>query len=106
MITPVITDEIDLVTKGFCVTLPCEGCEYAAVSTVIIASSYSTAVLTIKGTLNGDDWYALNEPTISADGLYGPFYIAGLCKVRIEVTTVASGSARMKASWRGWGCIP
>ncbi len=106
MITPVITDEIDLVTKGFCVTLPCEGCEYAAVSTTLIGTSYSTAVLTVKGTLNGDDWYALNEPTISADGMYGPFFTAVMCRVRLEVTTVASTSMRMKASCRAWGCIP
>lgn len=96
-------DQLDLNYLGNRVVLLCANLEYAAVQTVIIDSSYGSAVLTIKGTIDGLNYESLNEPTISANGIYGPIYIAGLVRVALEVTTVAGSAKLCRVHWRGWG---
>lgn len=100
-----IAEEINLNVSGWRVILPCADKEWASVQTAVIASTYSSAVLTIKGTLNGENYVTLGEPTISADGIYGPLYVAGLVRVCLEVTTVAGADRLCRITWRGWGKI-
>lgn len=100
------SEEIDLNSLSRRVILPCANLEWASVQTSIIDSSYGSAVLTVKGTLNGVNFVTLGEPTITADGIYGPLYIAGLVQVCLEVTTVAGSAKLCRVFWRGWGKLP
>lgn len=98
-------NQLDLNYLGSRVVLPCANLAKAAVQTTIIDSSYGSAVLTIKGTIDGSTYVALGEPTISADGIYGPLVIEGLVRVCLEVTTVAGSAKLCRVFWRGWGSL-
>ena len=96
-------NQLDLNYLGSRVFLPCANLMKASVQTTIIDSSYGSAVLTIKGTLDGSIYQSLGEPTITADGIYGPLLIEGLVRVCLEVTTVAGSAKLCRVFWRGWG---
>lgn len=98
-------EQIDLNISGYRVVCPVANREYASVQTTIISAAYGTGVLTIKGSLDGDAYISLGEPTITADGIYGPLYIAGLQLVCVEVTATSAASALVRACWRSWGSL-
>lgn len=94
--------QIDLNIVGYRADVGCAGVVYASVQVGLISTAFGTGVLTVKGTIDGRNWHSLGEPTITADGIYGPFYVGGLQRVCVEVTTAAAATALVSAHWAIW----